>query len=243
MTDSDTGTMSEDRPKKPLSEAQLRQRREAAAKSTGPRTPEGKAASSRNAWKTGEHSAAAHLIRDNWAVAAFAKPCRTTCPQHPCSLVDDGSTAPGGNCLDKTVYLQAFDRLLDSLQNGTADSMHEVLAAEAAGALELLRNLREEIAAHGLTREIPAFDKDGNPLLIDGKPAPAKIIGNPAIGPYIALLDRLGLNLPELLATPRAVKKIDAGEEVRDAFAELMGGVARMDFKRRGPVTIDQEDT
>lgn len=234
--------MSDDTPKKSLSEAQLRQRREAAAKSTGPRTPEGKARSSRNAYVTGEHSAAAKLIRDNWSVGAFARPCKSTCPSFPCSLVDNELTRPGGDCLDKTVYLQAFDALLAGLQSGNADSMHEVLAAEAAGAIELLRQLREEIAAHGLTRELPAIDREGAVILMpDGKAAPGRIIANPAISHYYALLDRLGINLPELLATPRAAKKAEGGEEVADAFAELMEGVARMDFKKRRPVTIDQQ--
>ena len=43
--------------KRPLSDAQLSQRRAAALKSTGPRTDEGKARSSRNAWKHGLRSA------------------------------------------------------------------------------------------------------------------------------------------------------------------------------------------
>lgn len=234
--------MTDDRPKKPLTEAQLRQRREAAAKSTGPRTPAGKAASSRNAWKTGEHSAAARLVRDNWSVGAFAKPCRTTCHQYPCSLVADGKTDKGGDCLDKTVYLQAFDRLLDSLQSGDSASMHDVLAAEAAGAIELLRNLREEISARSVTLEIPAFDKEGKPLMVDGKPAPAKVIPNPAVNQYIALLDRLGINLPELLATPRAAAKSQTDDDAVDAVAELFGRVAEMGFSRRRPVTIDSPD-
>lgn len=237
------------KPKKPLTEAQLRQRRQAADKSTGPRTEAGKAASSRNAWKTGEHSAAARLIRENWAVGVFAKPCKTTCRQYPCSLVDDGITQPGGDCLDKTVYVRAFDSLMASLESGTVDPMHGVLAAEAAGALELLQKLREEIAVHGLVRELPVLDKEGKVVTITDpetgkeKPVPGKIVGNPAIAPYIALLDRLGLNLPELLATPRAVAKVEGDEAAADAVGELLGRVASMDLSRgRRPLTIDQPD-
>ncbi len=234
-----TETMTDDRQKKPLTEAQLRQRREAAAKSTGPRTQAGKAASSRNAWKTGEHSAATRLIRQQWGVGALGKPCRRTCGQYPCSLVDAGHTQPGGDCLDKTVYMAAFDRLITSLQSGSADPMQDVLAAEAAGALEILHRLREEIAEHGMSREIPAVDKDGNVIMHEGRAVPAKIIDNPAIGKYIALLDRLGINLPELLATPRSVSKAGQGDDAVDAVAELLAGAARAGLRR--PVTVDQD--
>jgi len=246
QTSGDTETMADEQQqpeKKPLSEAQLQQRRDAAAKSTGPRTPEGKAASSRNAWKTGEHSAAAQLIKTEWAVGAFGKPCRSTCLRYPCALVDEGLTKPGGDCLDKTVYVQAFDAILDTIQGGGAtESLQALLAAEAAGALELLRNAREEVAERGLYLPIYAIKKNGEVVMLDDKPVVAKYVDNPAYMKYVVLLDRLGLNLPELLATPRAIQKAETEGETGDVLQDLLQGVASMNLgTRRQPVTIDQE--
>jgi len=97
--------MTDKREKRPytMSEAAIAQRHAnlpaAAAAATGPNTPEGKAASSRNAWVHGRYSA---INRAQFASGAtsiakmFGKPCVTTCPFHPdnpdrteapCSLV------------------------------------------------------------------------------------------------------------------------------------------------------------
>jgi hypothetical protein len=217
-----------------MSDAALAQRQEAAEKSTGPVTEDGKAASSRNAWKAGMYSRAGGLIKQNWAVGAFAKPCRTTCqyhpenasgpPLHPCTLVLEGHTKAGGDCLDKTVYVQAFDSILQTLTEGKADAMHGILAAEAAGALEVLQRLREEIADSGFVIWVEAIDKDGKVVLgPDGKPAGKRPYPNPALPHYIKMLDTLGINLPELLATPRAIKNVGEQEEGQNALASLLG--------------------
>ncbi len=70
-----------------LSEEALEARRQNAQKSTGPKSDEGKDTASRNSWKHGLHS--------RRRVLGFGKPCRTTCPQYPCSLVNDGETGTG----------------------------------------------------------------------------------------------------------------------------------------------------
>jgi hypothetical protein len=209
-----------------MSDAAVAQRQAAAEKSTGPVTDDGKAASSRNAWKTGLYSRASSLIKQNWAVGAFAKPCRTTCQYHPenphhepahaCTLVLEGYTKAGGDCLDKTVYVQAFDGILQTLAEGKADAMHGILAAEAAGALEVLQRLREEIGERGFVIWVPITDKEGNKL---GE----KPISNPALPHYIKMLESLGINLPELLATPRAVKAVGEQEDQQNALASLLG--------------------
>lgn len=241
---------------KALTPAALEQRREAAKHSTGPRTEEGKARSSRNAWKHGLRSRAGSLIAQNWSVGAFAKPCRTTCqyhpdnstpPEHPCTLVLEGATRAGGDCLDKTVYVQAFDRLLDVMRTGKGEDMHEVLAAEAAGAVELLHRLREEVAEHGLVRELPALTKDGdvvqwvNPKTGERETVVGKIIGNPAVAQYTKLLEALGVDLAALLATPAALSKVGERESGEEALAELLGRAFGRVHRR--PAVIDGDET
>jgi len=77
----------------PLSPAELSQRRDAAQKSTGPRTDRGKQISAMNGWKDGS---AARSVRSS----VVGKPCLSTCPKHPCVWVNEKRTQPGGKCLD-----------------------------------------------------------------------------------------------------------------------------------------------
>lgn len=232
-----------DRPKKPLSEAQLAQRRAASAKgaaaartsSTGPRTEEGKARSSRNAYKHGLYSAGAAALQQAGLVWQSGRPCKTTCPQYPCALVADGVTRAGGDCLDKTVYLESFDAVMKALQSGQIDAMHGHLAMHAAGALEMLAQLRQEIAERGFLIELPMLDKAGNKI-------GAKLLPNPVLPHYIALFEKLGLSLPELMTTPKAIKGVEREEDAQSAIAQMFGNaLSRVGAMKRRPVMLEGE--
>ena len=238
-----------------MSDSAIEQRKEAAKHSTGPITEQGKAASSRNAWKHGQYSRGRDFIEQNWSVGAFGKPCRTTCQYHPdnpankslenrvniCSLVLEGITKEGQDCLDKTIYVTAFDDLLKCMQEGKADQMHEVLAAEAAGALELLYRLREEIAENGFVIKMPALNKEQQPIKDEkGNVVYIKYIRNPVLPDYYKLLGELGINLPELLATPKAAEKLTDREDGEKSLAALLGTALGNVAKSRGRV-IDHE--
>lgn len=233
------------KPGKPLTQAELEGRRKAAAQSTGPRTPEGKAKSSRNAWKHGMYSAAARFRLQHSSVGHFGKPCRTTCPHHPendpdfpCEAVMRKHTVAGSDCLSKEVYLAAFNDIMDSLKSGKVDSMHATLAAQLAGSIEVLQHLREEIAANGVVRIKPFIDKDGK-VITDKDGAPiGEAVANPALPGYIKLLGELGLSLPELMATPKAAKgTAPLGEE--DPISQLAQALNRARIP--GGATIDGE--
>ena len=226
--------------KRPLSEAQLAQRRSAAALSTGPRTEQGKARSSRNAWKHGLNSAihAAHFDNGMQSLlGAVGKPCQTTCPKYPCGLVEDGLTAPGGSCMDKQVYVQAFGSIIDALESGSMDGMHGLMAAEIAAALQMLHQLRTTIADQGLVIGIPLVTEDGKLVhRADGSEVMAKYVANPGYPMMIKTLEVLGISLPELLATPQAKAKAKEQEEAGDAMQTILGGIFQRANAAKQPV-------
>lgn len=225
-----------------MSEAALQQRLDnlpaAHAAATGPVTPEGKAASSRNAWKHGRYSA---INRAQFASGAtsiakmFGKPCVTTCPFHPdnpdrteapCSLVLDGLTRAGGSCLDKTVYVQALDSLMSAFTEGDMDGMHGLLATEMAGNFQLLRQMREEIAERGWVIEIPLTTKEGVLVLdAEGKRIVADVKPNPILAHLIKFNESLGINLAELMATPRAREKLRDDDEAAGGLQSILGAI------------------
>ncbi len=217
--------MSEKRPYT-MSPAAQAQRRSAAQLSTGPKTEEGKKAVSRNAWRTGEHSAANKFWRDQNVFHKSGKPCKSTCPkhpdnnpEHPCTLVVDGLTQAGQDCLDKEVYLKTFDALMDSMHTGAADHVHGIMAVQLADALTLLSQLRECISEDGVMLKEPQTNKEGD--FIGNKYFP-----NPIIEQYGKMLKALGLNLSEALATPKAIRTTDLKEDENETFGSMFAGIA-----------------
>lgn len=223
-----------------------------AGKATGPRTEEGKAAVSRNGWKHGAYSA---INRMQFGLGAthiaklFGKPCVTTCPYHPdnperqekpCSLVLDGLTHAGGSCLDKTIYVNALTSLMQAMREGDMDGMQGELAREMASNLQLLNNIREQIANDGVVIKIPLMDKHGAAVIDPetGKPYIADAKAHPVLAHLIRMTEALGINFAELLATPRAREKLRDEDEAADFGARLIGAIAARAGKRV-PRTIE----
>lgn len=213
------------RGKNTMTEAALNQRREAAQHSTGPTTDEGKAIASRNAWKHGLYSQASRAM--TWQhIGMLTKPCTTSCTQHPCTLVTDGKTKPGGDCLDRTVYVEAFDAIISALHSGDATHSHGLMAAQLAQAAEMLQGLRETIARDGYVIMRRMVDKNGQHIGDVLEP-------HPVLAHYIKMLDTLGINFAELMLTPRAQEQKKVRDQEKDAFATLMGGLMQ---RGGGPV-------
>lgn len=242
-----------------MSEKALEQRRAnapiasaaAEGKHTGPITDEGKAASSRNAWKHGRHSAInrAHFGLGATHVAKlFGKPCQTTCPYHPdnpdrteapCSLVLDGLTRAGGPCLDKTVYVHALDSLMSAMADGDMDGMHGLLATELASNMQVLQNIRQTIAEFGVMIPQYATTKEGELLRdADGKPFVLDMKANPVLAHLIKFSESLQINFSEVLATPRAREKLKSEDDAAGALQQLIGAIAFKGAKKL-PRTIE----
>ena len=206
-----------------MTEAAVAQRQAAAQHSTGPKTEAGKAAVSRNAWKTSEHSAANKYWRDQNIFWKSGKPCKSTCakhpdqnPEHPCTLVLDELTQAGGDCLDKETYLQTFDNLMDAMSTGQAEHVHGIMSVQLTEALTLLTQLRSCISDEGVMLKEPQVNKDGD--FIGNKYFP-----NPIIEQYSKMLKALGLNLGEALATPKAIRTTEQKQDEADTFASIFG--------------------
>jgi hypothetical protein len=224
-----------------MTDAAIAQRQAAAQNSTGPTTEEGKTAASLNAWKHGRYAAINNRWRDI-GMGSIDKPCKSTCDMYPCELVESGQTQPGGTCLNKTIYLEAFNSLMEILSSEDAEASHGLMASQVAGAIEIMQNLKDYISKNGIIIEQPIFNKIGLKI------GEVDVI-NPALNHYMQMMDKLGLNLPELMATPKAIKGSEGDKDALGAVHELIGRIGRAGGANNGPVkhrtfdvTPDKED-
>lgn len=243
--------MSKEKRSYTMTEAALEQRRAAsklgAAAATGPKTPEGKAISSRNGWKTGEYSRISRA--PEWmrlALGSKGRPCLSTCAKFPCSLVDDGLTQAGGDCLDKRVFVDAFESIIMTLQSGDHQYAHGLMASQIASAVQMLQDLRDSIN-DDCPAVVPkyAISKEGTVIQVDGKPVVVGYVMHPAYFEFTNLFRALGINFPELMATPKAAAKLNDQEDAADAITNLFSHV--LSRAGKGPVkrgrVIEHEST
>jgi hypothetical protein len=195
-----------------MSEAALFARRQNAKKSTGPRTPEGKKRVSRNNWKHGRFAST--------RILGLSKPCKSTCPKYPCSLVIEGKTEPGGECLDKQHIVEACMAIEQALLNNNPDDFYELAVFELAESMQVIRELRRAILEDGAVIKYERYDKEGKVVGHDVKPHPA-LLALPKI------LADFGLTLPDFRLTPKEVNRSkdlgEAAKTVADIF-QAVGG-------------------
>jgi hypothetical protein len=194
-----------------LTDKALAQRKDASKHSTGPVTPEGKAACSKNAWKHGMHA------RNR--VLSLGKPCVRTCPHYPCDLVHEGATAPGKDCLDKQYMLQCIEAINRAMKNGDLDGVKDIAAIQIGSSLQVLDQLQQAILETGVHLKSEKLDKEG------------RIIGhelklNPAFLPLAKLLQATGMNLQEFMTTPAALERKKSSDQAVETLADIFRGTA-----------------
>lgn len=232
---------------KEMTVAAVQQRRDASEKAqgkqTGPVTEEGKEASSRNAWKTGIYSQKTRAsMWQGLGLGVFGKPCKSTCHKYPCDAVNEGETKPGGDCKDMRVYVEAFDAIISGLSTNDPEYTHGLLAAQVAGAVDLLSQMRETIRDTGPMVLVPFVTSKGD-LIKHNDELVGEYKLNPLIPHYTKLLGELGLNLPELMATPRAVAKDATEKENGDKLVDLFSGLGeKFGMRKRRTFNSDGEE-
>jgi hypothetical protein len=169
----------------------------------------------RNSWKTGKYA--------QGFVQKFVKPCLSTCPHYPCSLVNDGDTEPGGVCLDKAQIIDTFSAIMKSLSEKSNPERHkdlqEIMALKVGSAMQIADLLMESILRDGPIVKSEVWDKDGN---VVGH----KIVSHPSLFMLPKMLADLNLSLGDLNVTPRAQAKVDDDEKANKTLATILGGVA-----------------
>lgn len=179
-------------------------------------------------------------------LGVVGKPCLTTCPIHPdnpklgmraCSLVQDGLTSAGGNCLDKQVYVDAFGHIIAAVQNRDFEGVNGLMATEISAAVQMLHDLRRTVADQGIVVAVPATTAEGAIIKrADGSEVIAKLISNPGYPLMLKTLEVLGISLPELLATPAAANRAKTEDEAAGAMQTLIGGI----FQRTGKPALQR---
>lgn len=189
-----------------MSDAALEARRNNSQLSTGPVTPEGKAASSMNAWR--------HGLYARKRILAMGKPCRSTCPQYPCSLVDDGATQPGSNCLDKEYMLQTLNALSKAMADNDLTDLKQIVTLQLGGTLQVIDELQASILEYGVYMKSEKIGKDGAVTGYEIKP-------NPSLLPLSNLLKAAGVTMPDFMITPAAVEKQKSDKEAAASLADI----------------------
>lgn len=202
-----------------MTEAARAQRVAAAANSTGPITDEGKAACSKNNWKHGRYAQS--------RVLGLGKPCKSTCPDYPCSLVEDGKCKPGADCLDKEHLLEACLAIERALKNQDYSDFHGLMVMELGETLQIVRELRGAILEHGTVVESARVDKNGNTIGYDLKPHPA-LLALPN------LMKNLGISFTDFMMTPAALERKKADDSAAVTIADVFRDAAKALAQAKG---------
>jgi len=192
-----------------LSEAALAARRNNAQLSTGPKTAEGKASSSRNNWRHGMYAES--------RILGLGKPCKSTCPKFPCSLIDEGAVEPGGDCSDKEHLVKACKAIEKALKDGSLDDLKDITTLHMAETLQVIGDLQGAILEFGPYMKSEKMDKDGKVIGYELKP-------NPALLPLSNLIKAFGLTMPEFMITPAAVERKKSDDKAVETIADIFRG-------------------
>jgi hypothetical protein len=144
----------------------------------------------------------------------MGKPCRSTCPDYPCSLVEEGKCRPGADCLDKEHLLEACLAIERALKNQDYGDFHSLMVMELGETLQVVRELRGAILEHGTVVETARVDKNGVVIGYDLKPHPA-LLALPN------LMKNMGISFPDFMMTPAAIERKKDDDKAVATIADI----------------------
>ena len=183
--------------------------------------------------KAGSHPKGDSVARNAWRHGLFAqgivqhsiKPCKTTCPDYPCELVEEGEAKPGGDCLDKKSILEAYGAIRKALAGDNKD-FQDLAALRISKSMYILEMVQEAIGQDGVLLIEDVLDKDGGKIGIRFKE-------HPLIKNLSKLMETLGITPKEFEITPRAKSRKGAEEKgtktVGDIMSLLVKGLQKED--------------
>lgn len=185
---------------------------------TGPRTVEGKNKSSRNAISHGLYAQ---------SLMSLFKPCFSTCPEYPCSLVEEGQTRPGDNCLEKQHFVEILNAVEAAMRNKKYDDLNDLMTLELASNWDMIRRLKEQILTIGplvkSSKIVNTSTKGGDSTRIEHieyKP-------NPALNVISKLISDMGLTLGDAMLTPRELARHKIDEKAVETITERAARIGK----------------
>lgn len=164
----------------------------------------------KNAWKTGEH--AQGFIRQVF------RPCKSTCPRFPCSLVTDGEAEPGEDCLDKAELAKALQAVQSALRTGKLDDFKDLVAVRLAGGIEIVKQLIDDVLSDGTVVLSEKIDKDGRIL-------GHEVRNHPSLFPLAKLIEALNISPTDFMITPKEIAKHKIDKRRAKTLADIMSGI------------------
>jgi hypothetical protein len=190
-----------------LSPEALKQRKDAANSPAKADAMKG----NRNAWKHGEN--AKGFLRQ------IFRPCKSTCTQYPCSLVKEGETEPGEQCIDKVQLAQSLHAFNKALSEGDITDLKDLAAVRLAGGFEVVGQLLQDILQDGTLIKSEKFDKEGGLLGYDLK-------SHPSLFHLGRLMETLNLSPADFMITPREIAKKETDDEGVKNAADILSRLA-----------------
>jgi len=157
------------------------------------------------------------------------KPCFSSCPQYPCSLVEDEGIEPGDDCLDKVEVVQFFRAVHDAVKDKKYDDFNELASLQIANTFKIVDMLIEDIIRDGSVVKREKLSAQGDRII--------EYVTHPSLLALPKLIADLGLNPAEFLITPRAMSRADdekeAGKTIGDAMTAAAKALSKLGAKNK----------
>lgn len=161
-------------------------------------------------WKHGKYSKS--------FVMGAIKPCKSTCPEYPCKIVEDGGTEPGSACLDKAAVIDTFRAIDKALKEKQFDDFNEIASLNIAKAIQTTTMLLDDIIRDGTLHKREKYGTDGQVIGYE-------IVLHPSLLALPKLLADLCITPQEFMLTPRQIIKQGAEDKGIQTIADLMSRV------------------